>query len=493
MQEEIEAHLLGQGEGLPVPLPFRNLVAQARLGVSREEHEGYFRKLLGDVEEPTAPFGLLDVQGDGSGIEEARLRVDANLARRIRERARKLGVSAASVCHLAWAQVLARVSGREDVVFGTVLFGRMQGGEGSDRVMGLFINTLPVRIHIGEAGAEASVRRTQAQLADLLRHEHASLGLAQRCSAVPAPAPLFSALLNYRHSGGVAQPRPEEERKRAREGMRGLYGEERTNYPFTLSVDDLGEGFGLTAQVVASVGPKRVCEYMHTALESLVEALEKAPATAVRRLNVLTAAERERVVYEWNRTEAEYPGDKCVHELFEEQVRQTPEAVAVVFEEDSLSYAELNRRANRLGHYLRELGVKPDARVAICVERSLEMVVGLMGVLKAGGAYVPLDPGYPQERLRYMLQDSGSVALLTQGHLKELFAGLEGTLPVLDLADEALWNHQAETNPEPASIGLSSEHLAYVIYTSGSTGEPKGVMVEHGSLCNRLVLDAERI
>ena len=156
MQEEIEAHLLGEADRLPAPQPFRNLVAQARLGVSQEEHEAFFRKLLGDVEEPTAPFGLLEVRGDGTGIGEARMRVEAGLAGRIRERSRKLGVSAASICHVAWGQVVARVSGREDVVFGTVLFGRMQGGAGSDRVMGLFINTLPVRMRIGEQGAEAS-------------------------------------------------------------------------------------------------------------------------------------------------------------------------------------------------------------------------------------------------------------------------------------------------------------------------------------------------
>src|SRR5208282_6638367 len=266
MQEEIQAHLLGQADRLPQPLPFRNFVAQARLGVSQEEHERFFRKLLGDVDEPTAPFGLLDVQGDGSGIEEASLEVDAGLARRLRERARKLGASAASVCHLACASVLARVSGREDVVFGTVLFGRMQGGEGADRVLGLFINTLPVRIRVGEEGVEASAWATHTQLADLLRHEHASLALAQRCSAVPASAPLFSALLNYRHSSNMAR-KPSAEAVRAWEGIEELYaGKGRTNYPFTLSVDDLGEGFTLTAQVSAVIGPMRVCEFMHTAL-----------------------------------------------------------------------------------------------------------------------------------------------------------------------------------------------------------------------------------
>ena len=173
-------------------------MAQARLGVSREEHEKFFQGMLGDVEEPTAPFGLLDVHGDGTEIGEG-LFLDMQLSRRLRGSARRLGISAASICHLAWAQVLARVTGRRDVVFGTVLFGRMQGGEGADRVMGLFINTLPVRIEVGEEGVENAVRQTHRLLADLLRHEHASLALAQRCSAVPAPAPLFSSLLNYRH------------------------------------------------------------------------------------------------------------------------------------------------------------------------------------------------------------------------------------------------------------------------------------------------------
>ena len=202
MQAEVLAHLLGKVEQLPAPLPFRNLVVQARLGVSQEEHEAFFRKLLGDVEEPTAPFGLLDVQGDGDGKKEARVVLNDELAQRLRANAHRLGVSAASLCHLAWGQVLAKVSGREDVVVGTVLFGRIQGGEGADWVMGLFINTLPMRIRIGEEGAAASVRRTHALLADLLRHEHASLALAQRCSRVTAPTPLFSALLNYRHSQG---------------------------------------------------------------------------------------------------------------------------------------------------------------------------------------------------------------------------------------------------------------------------------------------------
>src|SRR6202034_272092 len=292
----------------------------------------------------------------------------------------------------------------------------MHGCEGADRAMGLFINTLPVRIRAGETGVKASVRQTHAQMAELLRHEHASLALTQRCSAVPAPMPLFTALLNYRHSPEVSRT-PSAEVLRAWEGVGWLRGEERTNYPFTLSVDDLGMDFSLTAQTPSSIDPTPICEYMRTALASLVEALGICPDKAVRSLEVLPVSERDRVLYEWNETKAEYPREKCIHELFEEQVRRSPEAIAVVFEDGSLSYGELNRRANQLAHYLRRQGVAGDVRVGICVERGLEMVVGLLGILKAGGAYVPLDPNYPKERLADMLEDATPQVVLTQEKL----------------------------------------------------------------------------
>ena len=347
LREEISAHLRGRESELPAPLPFRGYVAQARLGVSREEHERFFRGLLGDVEEPTAPYGLLDVWGEGRGIGEARLPVEGDLGARLRRRARALGVSAASLCHLAWAQVLARLSGREDVVFGTLLFGRMQGGEGADRVMGPFINTLPVRIGVGEEGVEAAVRRTHGLLADLLRHEHASLALAQRCSGVAAPAPLFTSLLNYRYSGrtkrssGAGQPGG---------GARDIRGQERTNYPVALSVDDLGDAFSLAAQVAAPAEAERVCRMMHTALERLVEALERSPGRAVGSLDVLPEAERRQVVEAWNRDAPRSTrAGACIHALFEAQAERTPEALAVVFGEDALTYARAERAGQPAG------------------------------------------------------------------------------------------------------------------------------------------------
>jgi aryl carrier-like protein len=301
VNEEIEAHLRGREDDLPTPIPFRNLVARMQAGPTEREHESYFRGLLGDVDEPTAPFGLLEVHGDGLGLVHAAARLDFQVGERLREQARVFGVSAASICHVAWAQVLARITGRDDVVFGTVLLGRMQGDEAAERGLGMFMNTLPVRLRAGAEGVGTGIRRAHDQLLSLLRHEHASLALAQRCSAVTPPTPLFTSLLNYRHSASRARPRTKES-ARAWKGIRKLHAAERTNYPITMSIDDLDEsGFGLKAQVVSSVSPTRVCGYMQTALESLVIALEDDPSRPLVALEVLPEVERQQLAHTFNR------------------------------------------------------------------------------------------------------------------------------------------------------------------------------------------------
>ena len=367
----------------------------------------------------------------------------------------------------------------------------MQGGEGAEQAMGLFINTLPVRMRVGEQGAEESVRGAHRQLAELMRHEHASLALAQRCSGVPAPAPLFTSLLNYRHSAGNGQARSEE-KARAWEGIKGLYGEERTNYPVTLSVDDLGEGFWMRAQVDASVDAKRVCQYMHMALESLVGALESEPYQLLGTLDVLPEWEYREIV-EWNQTGVDYPQDTCLHQLFQAQVELTPDAVALVFGANMLSYAGLNTRANQLAHYLRELGVGPDVLVGICLERSLEMMAAIFGVLKAGGAYVPLDPAYPRDRLAFMLEDSKVAILLTERRLMEAveLLGIGDSAESCDrpcrpvCLEEIEADLARESGENPVS-GVLPENAAYVIYTSGSTGRPKGVIIAHCAINNHM-------
>nr|QLY89263.1 pseudodesmin synthetase [Pseudomonas sp.] len=477
VRHELQAFLLGQARQLGPAVPFRNYVAQARLGTGEQEHEAFFREMLGDIDEPTLAFGLQDVQGDGHGIEERQLRLPAALDQGLRSQARRLGVTAASLFHLAWAQVLAAASGKRSVVFGTVLVGRMQGGAGADRALGMFINTLPLRVDIDGLDVRAGARATHARLTALLGHEHASLALAQRCSGVAAPLPLFSAMLNYRHS-----VTPHEELQQAWQGIETLASAERTNYPLTLNVDDLGDGYELTALVAAEVGAQRVCNSMQTALQALVDALEQAPQTALNRLPVITAEERRQLLVDFNATEVPYNLEQTIHGLFEAQVGRTPEALAVKAGEQSLTYRQLNEWANQLAHYLRGQGVGPDSRVVICVERRLEMVVGLLAILKAGGGYVPLDPAYPLERIAYMLEDSAPVVVLAQGATRDLLG--EVAVPLIDL-DRPVWQDQPLDNPQVP--GLTPQHLVYVIYTSGSTGKPKGVINEHRAVVNRLL------
>ncbi|CAM8828998.1 amino acid adenylation domain-containing protein [Burkholderia pseudomallei] len=482
-----EARAIGQGraEDLPRPVPFRNFVAQARLGVSEADHEAYFRAKLGGIDEPTAPFGLLSVQGDGREIAEAARTLKPELSGALRGHARRLGVSAASMMHVAWGLVLSRTTGRQDVVFGTVLFGRMQGGAQSDRSLGLFINTLPVRMRVAQTGVEASVKGTHAQLAELMRHEHAPLVLAQRCSGVPAQTPLFTSLLNYRYS------KPKVAAAHIADGVELLDGHERTNYPVSVDIDDHGDDFKIRAQAAASVDPARVCDFLEVALTRLVDALERDPHGALRQLDILPEVEREEVVRRWNAGEKARPSRLCLHELFERQAARAPDAIAVIQDEHALTYAELNRCANRLAHYLRARGVREDDRVALYARRGPELLIGMLATLKAGGAYVPLDPGYPAERLTHMLLDSAPVVVLRDAAASDdVLVRLNAGTPILDLhADDERWSAQPSGNLKLCGShepDVGAQRLAYVIYTSGSTGAPKGVMVEHASVVNQI-------
>jgi amino acid adenylation domain-containing protein len=488
--EEIHTILQGQEAHLPKAQPFRNFVAQARLGISREEHVAFFKDMLGDVDEPTHPYGLSDVHGSSNGIDQAKHAITPELGIRLRTQARQQGVSVASLAHLAWAQVLAKVSGRQDVVFGTLLIGRVDAGTAADRVLGMFINTLPLRLQVGEQGTAQSVQDTHRKLIQLLRHEHAPLSLAQRASGVVAPTPLFSSLLNYRHTrrhpqsvapAGKTGQAGQTAQAENLHGMHMLGGSEFTNYPFYLSMDDFGDGFELEAQTNGPVAAAKVCRYMHTALERLVQTLESAPHSPINRIDILPQEERRQLLLDWNDTHTNYPQDKTIQQLFEEQADKTPDAIALVYQDQQLTYGELNGKANQLAQYLRKQGVGPDTLVGICMERSLEMIVGLLGILKAGGAYLPLDPTYPQERLNTMLDDARPQVLLTQSNLLDRIETAEIEKTEIKTAEITILCLDTQTDhltPFPSSnpaCVTTAQHLAYVNYTSGSTGKPKGV------------------
>jgi amino acid adenylation domain-containing protein len=306
----------------------------------------------------------------------------------------------------------------------------------------------------------------------LLRHEHASLALAQRCSGVAASTPLFSALFNYLHEDAHAIGAQQADTPA---GIEWLGFEERTNYPLAMSVEDFGSRLVLDVQAMPPVSAARICGYMQQALESLASSLEDAPRMPVRQLDILPPAERTRLLDDWNRTPSLPPGDRCIHLLFEAQVARRPDAVALVCGVQSLTYRELDAQANRLAHRLIALGVALDDRVAICVERSAVLVVGLLAILKAGGAYVPLDPDYPEERLARMAGETGINVLLTQESLAPRLPA-QGRIVVMLDDDLDVLPEYPDASPRRA---VQPDHLAYVMYTSGSTGTPKGIAISH--------------
>jgi microcystin synthetase protein McyA len=478
---EVIAHLEGNAEKLPDPIPYRNHVAQALAGIAGRDSEAFFRNKLADVVESTAPFGSLDVHGDGSRVEEMCQELEPSLSERLRVQARELGVTAATLIHVAWALVVSRTSGRDDVVFGTVLLGRLGGVADTQRMLGLFINTLPLRLQLRDLTAKELALQTQRELIDLMEHEQTSLAVAQRCSGIVGSAPLFSALMNYRHQ--VSSPFAQESA-----GVRVLAREGLTNYPITLSVDDLGNGFRLTAQTDHRLDPGRLLHYMHTAVHSLVGALEGASDTVALKLSILPQGEWDQLVRTFNATEAPFPRQKLIHELFEAEARRAPQAIAVHHGCRSLTYADLDRRANQLSQYLLTKELGPDRLVAICAERSLEMIVGLLGILKAGAAYMPLDPNYPAERLQYMLDDAAPRVVLTQARLAGNLPATKAEVIVLDEAP----GERMPQNAPARQRNVSSDDLVYVIYTSGSTGRPKGTAMAHYSMVNLIEWHREK-
>ncbi len=487
LMEEVRTIVSGSAAALAPPRPYRDFIA-ACSQADPSEQEAYFRRRLQDVVEPVMPFGIADTRGSDGAIAEATAPLDAGLARQIRECSRARGATPAVLFHLAWALVVARISGREDVVFGTVLSGRQHGQQGASRALGLFVNTLPLRVRLAPVPVAQALAELQADLAELMLHEQASLALAQRCSGADPALPLFNSIVNYRHNrapGASGEPMP------LWPGARVLSGEERTNYPLTLNLDDDGEGFRLGVQCCASLDPHRIVAYVQAAILGVVAALSGRSQQDVLGIDVLPAEERRLLLEDWNATQAA-PGQWLyVHHRFQAQALAHPERIAAQCGRQALSYDELNRRANRWAHRLIECGVGPESRVAICLDRSCEMLVALLAVLKAGGAYVPLDPAYPSQRLAFMLEDSGAQVVLTQAaHRSRLApAAIAAGATVLAL-DEAQPSPStaphASQDPDAVSTGLAPQRLAYVIYTSGSTGRPKGVMVEHAGLRNYL-------
>ena len=363
----------------------------------------------------------------------AGLVLDEQLTAGLRNLSRRHGTTLFMTLLAGWAALLARLSGQQDVVVGSPTANR--GRAEIENLIGFFVNTLAVRIDLSDSPTVSELLK-QARTQALAAQQHQDIPfeqvveLAQPVRSL-AHSPLFQVMFAWQSAteGSLELPGLEL-------GSLDSSPHRVAKFDLTLSLQEAGDSIAGGIEYATALFEQDTIERYLAYFRNLLEAMVADENQSVDRLPILSASERHRLLYEWNDTKTAFPSDKCVHELFQEQVARTPDATAVVFENNELSYAELNDRANQLAHYLIELGVKPDDRVAICLERGFQMIVALLGVLKAGGAYVPLDPAYPIERLRFMLEDSQPLALLTQGNLMDLFAELDHRLPVLVLTEE---------------------------------------------------------
>jgi amino acid adenylation domain-containing protein/thioester reductase-like protein len=464
--DEVRAHMEGSGQVLEPSVPYRNHVAQALAYAKSENPAAFFSRKLSGIDEPTAPFEITDIQGADSSIKEAYEDLPPDVAHRIRVQSRRLGISNATLFHAAWALVVARTSARNDVVFGTLLSGRMQSSPGAHQALGLFINTLPLRLRLADVTAKLLVEQTQRELLDLLVHEQAPLSVAQRSSGIQGSVPLFTSLFNYRHSS------PDSESQwPATSGVRILESREGTNYPIVLSVDDLREGFRFKAQTRRGIDPNRLNAYMRESVTSLLTALESDSQTPALALGVLPAGESEEVTRRFNATDADVPY-ALVHELFEKQVRESPSNVAVSYLGEHLTYDDLNRKANRLARYLTRAGIAPGDYIPVLMQRSLQMLVAQLAVLKCGAVYVPVDPILPRERLEFIIRDCRTRIAVSNVLVEHL-----ESVRIVNRSEES--ESIALESDSNLHLELDPQTAAYVMYTSGSTGSPKGVVVPH--------------
>ncbi len=477
----------------PLALQYPDYAAWQRRWLSGERLEaqaGYWRRVLADAPVllalPTDRPRPAQQSFAGGSLP---VRIEASLSRALKDLSRQHGVTLFMTVLAAWAAVLARLSGQDDLVIGTPTANR--GRTETEGLIGFFVNTLALRLDLSGEPAVGEVL-ARVRRAALDAQDNQDLPFEQVVEIVQPPrrldhTPLFQVMFAWQNTEEARLVLPGLEAEPA-----GLpYDVAKFDLELSLSEseDGIGGALGYATALFDAATVERHLGYLLTVLEAMVA----EPALPVRRLDVLPRAERELLLETWNRTEAAYPSELCVHQLFEEQVRRNPDATALVQDEVSLSYGELNRRANRLAHHLIGLGVRPDERVAICLERSPAMVVGLLAILKAGGAYVPLDPAYPSERLGRILADAGPRLLLTDGVGRAVLGEACSGHTVLAL-DRPLPGEAGlpEGDPDPAELGLTAGHLAYVIYTSGSTGTPKGVMVEHRGLNNLICWHVDR-
>ncbi|HEX3155733.1 MAG TPA: amino acid adenylation domain-containing protein, partial [Candidatus Angelobacter sp.] len=472
LQQLYEHH--GSAAALPRVTAFRDYLAW----LSSRDHsvaQAAWREALAGLEEGTRISPLASL-GDPKIPERMIVELDEQTTQRLTEQARAGNLTLNTIVQGAWAVLLSRHTGREDVVFGSTVSGRSPEIAGVESMIGLLINTVPTRVTLRSADSfNDLVSRLNQQQSRLLAHQHLGLAEIQRLTRLNE---LFDTLVVFENF-----PRGEEGNAEPSGGLRFTVMDlnDAAHYPLTVVVAP-GRRLGMYFTYHPDHFSSSLIENLSRRFVRLLAAYATAPDQPVNFIDLLDAQERRQIVVEFNQTRTEYPRNRTMMELFAEQVERRGEEVAVICDQEKISYIELDRRSNQLGRYLKNLGVGPEKLVGISVERSVEMVLAMVGILKAGGAYVPIDPAYPPERLRFMAEDSDIGVLLTQGRIAHRIPQLKAKVVCLDRD----WDEIEQHSNQSFETHVLPENLAYVVYTSGSTGQPKAAAVSHRSMIRLL-------
>jgi amino acid adenylation domain-containing protein len=472
-----EALYRGQSPMLSQPRPFRDFIAWLQAQDSSKA-ETFWRRMLQDFNTPTS-LRVNKRPDKQSQYENSYHEYIGTLSDQTTEALQNLAqahrMTLNTILQGAWTILLSRYSGDSDVLFGATVSGRPSELSGVEDMVGMFINTLPVRVQINpETKLITWLKTLQTQLLELLQYEYSSLVNIQKWSEVPQGQALFDSIVvfeNYPIDSTVFQ---DQHHVMEVQNIRYL---EQSNYPLSLIVIPHKQ---LILRVIfdRNYYDDEIIVRLTGHLQHLLESIAVNPDQSIARIPMLSNIEQHRLLVEWNRTQIDYPQNRLIHQLFEEHVTATPNKIAVEETEDQLTYGKLDHRANQLAHYLQKLGVKANTPVGLVLERSIDMIVAILGVLKAGGAYLPLDPTYPQERLAFMLADTQAPIVLTHKKLAGSIPQHNGKTVFIDTEWDVIANEDS-TSP---NIGTIPKNLAYIIYTSGSTGVPKGVPVSHHNL-----------
>lgn len=477
---ETAAGLEGREPLLPSSIPFKNYVSRALSHTSRPEAETFFRSKLEGVDATTAPFGLAEARVDSTTIQEYRTNLDPQLAERLRTQSKRHGTSSGRLFHSAWALVVAHTSGRDDVVFGTVLLAAEQRARSADTgvLLGPCINTLPLRLSLSDLSVAGLVEKTSHELTALLEHDAVPLATSQSCSDIRNGSPLFTSLFNFRRGDSQYRVNIADDVGIRVLGMTGT----RTGYPITVSVNDFGEGFEIIAQTDHRLSGQRIAGYLEAATASLLDALDANPHQPALKLSILPASERRQLLETFNDTFTHYPRNQAIHRIFEQWAATTPDAKALTSDGTTLSYREVNRQANQLARLLIEHGTRQGEYVPVLMHRCATMVIAQLAILKCGCVYVPVDPDFPLDRQTFIFRDCGARFVLTNAPARDVDSTEIQSID-LSAARETLMRIRADNLDLP----LASTSAAYVMYTSGSTGIPKGVIVPHYAVVRTVV------